>query len=118
MDARTRHRVLRLPRAVARVRKAVRAMNSPVNVPDGRVDTPRRNTYYPPFDAPSRRCGQVAQLVEHLTENQGVGGSTPSLATKQFRFRVTPSGGPFFMLSACPAQRKSDGCVSRREVPE
>ncbi len=25
--------------------------------------------------------GQVAQLVEHLTENQGVGGSNPSLAT-------------------------------------
>ncbi len=25
--------------------------------------------------------GQVAQLVEHLTENQGVGGSIPSLAT-------------------------------------
>lgn len=27
------------------------------------------------------RCGQVAQLVERLTENQKVGGSTPSLAT-------------------------------------
>jgi hypothetical protein len=38
----------------------------------------RRNTYR----------GQVAQLVEHLTENQGVGGSIPSLATikiKQLR---------------------------------
>jgi hypothetical protein len=27
--------------------------------------------------------GQVAQLVEHLTENQGVGGSIPSLAINQ-----------------------------------
>jgi hypothetical protein len=25
--------------------------------------------------------GQVAQLVEHMTENHGVGGSIPSLAT-------------------------------------
>jgi hypothetical protein len=25
--------------------------------------------------------GQVAQLVEHATENRGVGGSIPSLAT-------------------------------------
>src|SRR5205814_1957381 len=27
--------------------------------------------------------GQVAQLVEHTTENRGVGGSTPPLATGQ-----------------------------------
>ena len=27
-------------------------------------------------------CGQVAQLVEHATENRSVGGSTPSLATE------------------------------------
>ena len=31
--------------------------------------------------------GQVAQLVEHLTENQGVGGSIPSLATS-FYFTI------------------------------
>jgi hypothetical protein len=30
----------------------------------------------------TRVCGQVAQLVEHVTENHGVGGSIPSLATK------------------------------------
>jgi hypothetical protein len=29
----------------------------------------------------SSRPGQVAQLVEHMTENHGVGGSIPSLAT-------------------------------------
>ena len=28
-------------------------------------------------------CGQVAQLVEHTTENRGVGGSIPPLATGQ-----------------------------------
>ena len=27
--------------------------------------------------------GQVAQLVEHTTENRGVGGSTPPLATDE-----------------------------------
>jgi hypothetical protein len=27
--------------------------------------------------------GQVAQLVEHVTENHGVGGSTPSLAIRE-----------------------------------
>ena len=27
--------------------------------------------------------GQVAQLVEHVTENHGVGGSIPSLATSK-----------------------------------
>jgi hypothetical protein len=36
------------------------------------------------------RSGQVAQLVEHLTENQGVGGSTPSLATKTFNTLQPP----------------------------
>jgi hypothetical protein len=29
--------------------------------------------------------GQVAQLVEHTTENRGVGGSIPPLATRVFR---------------------------------
>ena len=28
--------------------------------------------------------GQVAQLVEHVTENHGVGGSTPPLAIRYF----------------------------------
>ena len=31
--------------------------------------------------APTRSSGQVAQLVEHWTENPGVGGSIPPLAT-------------------------------------
>ena len=30
----------------------------------------------------SRSSGQVAQLVEHVTENHGVAGSIPALATK------------------------------------
>ncbi len=36
------------------------------------------------------RGGQVAQLVEHRTENPGVGGSIPSLPT-------------IFLSSTCPA---------------
>ena len=31
--------------------------------------------------ASQRFCAQVAQLVEHVTENHGVGGSIPSLGT-------------------------------------
>ena len=31
-----------------------------------------------------RVFGQVAQSVEHMTENHGVGGSIPSLATKYY----------------------------------
>jgi hypothetical protein len=31
---------------------------------------------------------QVAQLVEHVTENHGVGGSTPSLGTISPHFRL------------------------------
>ena len=34
--------------------------------------------------------GQVAQLVEHMTENHGVGGSIPSLATTRLG-RLLPS---------------------------
>ena len=30
-------------------------------------------------------AGQVAQLVEHATENRGVGGSIPPLATEELR---------------------------------
>ena len=48
-----------------------------------RVDTrPGRSLYFALFPQGTRSSGQVAQLVEHLTENQGVGGSIPSLATK------------------------------------
>ena len=36
-----------------------------------------------PFSA-AISVGQVAQLVEHMTENHGVGGSIPSLATTRF----------------------------------
>ena len=35
--------------------------------------------------------GQVAQLVEHTTENRGVGGSTPPLATGQAGRHGTPA---------------------------
>jgi hypothetical protein len=38
--------------------------------------------------------GQVAQLVEHTTENRGVGGSIPPLTTARAVKRVTSSGEP------------------------
>jgi hypothetical protein len=34
--------------------------------------------------------GQVAQVVERSPEKAGVGGSTPSLATKSFTFKKLP----------------------------
>ena len=53
---------------------------------------PARRTRAPSLDAPrprrhnpaSRHRAQVAQLVEHVTENHGVGGSIPSLGTNHF----------------------------------
>lgn len=76
--------MLRLRGRMADFRETVRAMTGGSSASGARVDTSGRNPYYPAFDACPRRVrGQVAQLVEHLTENQGVGGSTPSLATTQ-----------------------------------
>lgn len=46
-----------------------------------------------------RESGQVAQLVEHLTENQGVGGSTPSLAIIGSNNKGRPSRSPFMCLA-------------------
>jgi hypothetical protein len=51
--------------------------------------------------------GQVAQLVEHVTENHGVAGSIPALATKFLRYpvsRLYPVRAPPFLL---PFQRAS-----------
>jgi DUF971 family protein len=61
--------------------------------------------------------GRVAQLVEHLTENQGVTGSSPVPATTHFRrasearaFTPGPSREPEIMLSTQPK-------VIERSVP-
>jgi hypothetical protein len=44
--------------------------------------------------------GQVAQLVEHVTENHGVGGSIPSLATTMLKAKAAESfSGCCFYLS-------------------
>ncbi len=40
-------------------------------------------------------CGQVAQLVEHWTENPGVGGSIPPLATRINFWGLLP---PFLLI--------------------
>jgi hypothetical protein len=39
---------------------------------------------------------QVAQLVEHVTENHGVGGSIPPLGTIHFNELVEFSSSPFY----------------------
>ena len=46
--------------------------------------------------------GQVAQLVEHVTENHGVGGSIPSLATTQSQYNQDFS---------TPGERRATHCV-------
>ena len=49
--------------------------------PGDALDKPRRPFYKPPSAAPERFGAQVAQLVEHATENRSVGGSIPPLGT-------------------------------------
>ena len=48
-------------------------------------DRPVSTPLYSAFCSGKKVYGQVAQLVEHATENRGVGGSTPSLAIKSFK---------------------------------
>ncbi len=52
-----------------------------------------------------RRCAQVAQLVEHVTENHGVGGSIPPLGTNEINSLTglrAASAGQFFSIGAAP----------------
>ena len=52
-----------------------------------RLDSAQANHYNPALSTFARelRAGaQVAQLVEHVTENHGVGGSIPPLGTIHF----------------------------------
>lgn len=71
--------------------------------------------FAPTTDNPRPSRGQVAQLVEHLTENQGVAGSSPALPTTPTAWghgqaakaaEGTPRSKPFFqgapMASAQP----------------
>src|SRR5205085_8927322 len=48
--------------------------------------------YFAPC-AQETNFGQVAQLVEHVTENHGVGGSIPSLAIEDDRKKKGDHGG-------------------------
>ena len=48
------------------------------------VDSPVSTPLYSPTCLHKDISGQVAQLVEHVTENHGVGGSIPSLAISRF----------------------------------
>jgi hypothetical protein len=49
-------------------------------LPDGSTQRVIVEVLYAHQDAPPK--GQVAQLVEHVTENHGVAGSIPALATR------------------------------------
>ncbi len=72
---------------------------------------PARRIRAPSLDAPrprrhnpaSRHRAQVAQLVEHVTENHGVGGSIPSLGTNQVN-NLHPGCRPDRAPLAPPAQ--------------
>ena len=50
-------------------------------VSGGRLDRLPAVGYGPPLRGPWRVRAQVAQLVEHATENRSVGGSIPPLGT-------------------------------------
>lgn len=50
----------------------------------GALDSPYLILYTPNRSRIARWCAQVAQLVEHRTENAGVGGSNPPLGTIPF----------------------------------
>jgi hypothetical protein len=61
----------------------------------GLLDRPKPSFYKPP---PSLNA-QVAQLVEHATENRSVGGSIPPLGTRPFYSQVCPWFGSRLCLS-------------------
>ncbi len=55
------------------------------------VDSAARPDYKPPLPTPvGEGNAQVAQLVEHATENRSVGGSIPPLGTINFE-KSSPS---------------------------
>ena len=69
----------------------------------GPFDSTVRDAYTLPSVRASGVSGQVAQLVEHATENRGVGGSTPSLAIEEFEHWRGSSGAPVFSWCNSPS---------------
>ena len=64
------------------------------------VDSPVSTPLYFPTCLHKDISGQVAQLVEHVTENHGVGGSTPSLAINQIKhLRAAPKAARFALCA-------------------
>src|SRR3954467_11191267 len=64
------------------------------------VDRTSAPDYKPPLPAPLRTgSAQVAQLVEHATENRSVGGSIPPLGTSKINVLTLISD---FKKCACP----------------
>jgi hypothetical protein len=57
---------------------------------------------------------QVAQLVEHVTENHGVGGSIPPLGTRTF----VPSRYPQSVRGSVPVCAPHVRAMMRHETPQ
>src|SRR5215207_5525462 len=70
-------------------------------------DRPVSTPLYSAFCSRERVYGQVAQLVEHATENRGVGGSTPSLAINKVNDMRASFTAPVFRW-----------CTSRATAPQ
>ena len=66
----------------------------------GTFDTTVGDAYTLPSVRSDSVSGQVAQLVEHATENRGVGGSTPSLAINIIRQNGRSSERPFSLCAS------------------
>src|SRR3954471_412895 len=68
--------------------------------------------YRPPHFPRFRRNAQVAQLVEHVTENHGVGGSIPPLGTipaRALSFVSIWLTALLLLMLAAPAAAQPDG---------
>jgi hypothetical protein len=89
---RARFRITLLRSTWSAVRSSVRDTEWPlVRLACLRLDSRKSSLYNgraPPSSAVRRRGAQVAQLVEHCTENAGVGGSIPPLGTTIFSFAM------------------------------
>src|SRR5439155_5970014 len=74
-------------------------------------------------DAPGRVCyphasgGQVAQLVEHRTENPGVGGSIPSLPTSFLEHLCSPGRWQHHRLAGPLAVSPPRRCFEKGHAP-
>ncbi len=77
-----------------------------VSIAEGPLDRPHGAAY-------REGAAQVAQLVEHVTENHGVGGSTPSLGTIPHLPRTTQLR-PFGLAPVAICSWVGPGALSKK----